>query len=107
MNDQYYTTRAQIVKAISHPSRLKMVEALAKKELCVCELKEIVGADISTVSKHLSIMKAAGIVQDRKEGLQVFYRLLCPCITTFLKCIDELVAVQKQKFTLCVRKRGT
>ena len=106
MNDQYYLARAQIIKAISHPSRLKMIEALAKGELCVCELREIVGDDISTVSKHLSVMKSAGLVQDRKEGLQVFYRSLCPCVATFLKCIDDLIEVQKQKFVACSKRRN-
>ena len=105
MNDQYYSTRAQIIKAMAHPSRLRMIAALAKKELCVCELKELVGSDMSTVSKHLSVMKAVGLVQDRKEGLQVYYRLLCPCIATFLNCIDDLVDVQKDKFNACARSK--
>ena len=82
-----------------------MIAALAKKELCVCELKELVGSDMSTVSKHLSVMKAVGLVQDRKEGLQVYYRLLCPCIATFLNCIDDLVDVQKDKFNACARSK--
>ena len=77
---------------------MQMIMALAKGELCVCELKELVGADMSTVSKHLSLMKAVGLIQDRKEGLQVFYRLLCPCVSTFLNCIDDLVEVQRKKF---------
>lgn len=101
MNDQYYSARAQIIKAMAHPSRLQIIVALTKGELCVCELKKLVGADMSTVSKHLSLMKAAGIVQDRKEGLQVFYRLLCPCVETFLNCIDTLIDGQRDKFNAC------
>ena len=82
---------AVIIKAMGHPSRLAMLLALAKGELCVCALKEIVGADMSTVSKHLSLMRSAGLVEDRKQGLKVFYRLTRPCIVEFLNCIDTMV----------------
>ncbi|MCC6932286.1 MAG: winged helix-turn-helix transcriptional regulator [Deltaproteobacteria bacterium] len=99
MKDLFYLTRAQIIKAMAHPSRLKMVTALADKELCVRELKAIVKADMSTVSKHLAIMKNAGIVQDRKKGLQVYYRLTCPCTATFLACIESFVKNQRSRFS--------
>ncbi len=68
-----------------------MIDALAKGERCVCELTELVGADISTVSKHLAVMKDAGVVIDRKAGLQVFYSLRCPCITSFFGCIETVM----------------
>lgn len=68
-----------------------MIDALAKGERCVCELTELVGADISTVSKHLAVMKEAGVVIDRKVGLQVFYSLRCPCITSFFGCIETVM----------------
>ena len=67
------TRRANILKALAHPSRLMMVEELARGERCVCELRELVGADISTVSKHLAVLKKAGLVESDKRGLQVFY----------------------------------
>ncbi|MCL5271670.1 MAG: metalloregulator ArsR/SmtB family transcription factor, partial [bacterium] len=52
--------RARIIKAMGHPTRVFMVEELSKGERCVCELTEMVGADVSTVSKHLSVLKNAG-----------------------------------------------
>ena len=85
-----YEKRARIIKALAHPSRLLMVDALAEGERCVCELKELVGSDISTVSKHLALMREAGLVVDRKQGLQVFYRLQVPCILNFFGCIDAV-----------------
>jgi DNA-binding transcriptional ArsR family regulator len=85
------TTRANVFKALAHPSRLFILEQLALKELCVCELTEMIGADMSTVSKHLSVLKAAGIVQDRKRGLQVHYRLKMPCVLRFFDCVGEVV----------------
>ena len=91
MNRELYVYRARIVKALAHPSRLAMVVALADGEMCVCKLQEIVGSDMSTVSKHLAVLKAAGIVSDRKQGLQVFYRLEVTCIKCFLDCADAVV----------------
>ena len=77
---------------MGHPSRLAMLEFLSDGEHCVCELREVVGSDMSTVSKHLSIMKAAGLVDDRKEGLKVFYSLRVPCIVQFLHCVDAVLS---------------
>ncbi|HNY28510.1 MAG TPA: metalloregulator ArsR/SmtB family transcription factor [Candidatus Sumerlaeota bacterium] len=85
-----FDERARIIKALAHPSRLFIVDQLAHGEQCVCKLTEGVGADISTVSKHLSLLKKAGIVVDRKEGLQVFYRLKTPCILRFFDCIESV-----------------
>lgn len=91
INKLEYDMKANVIKALAHPSRLMMVDALAEGERCVCELRELVGADISTVSKHLSVMKNAGIVDDRKVGQQVFYRLRVPCIIKFLGCVEAVI----------------
>ena len=79
--------QAKTLKALAHPSRLIILEELEKGERCVCVLRDIVGSDISTVSKHLSVLKNAGIVKDDKRGSQVFYSLECPCVLEFLKCL--------------------
>ncbi len=84
--------RTQVMKALAHPSRLLMVDALSDGELCVCELQELVGADLSTVSKHLSLLKAAGIVLSEKRAQQVFYRLRVPCLLSFFSCVDAVFA---------------
>ena len=67
--------RARILKALAHPTRLFIVEELARGERCVCELQEMIGADMSTVSKHLAQLKSAGVVADDKRGVQVYYNL--------------------------------
>jgi len=69
-----------------------MVEELGRGERCVCELTEMVGADISTVSKHLALLKEAGIVQDERRGTQIFYSLRCPCILEFFTCVESVLA---------------
>lgn len=86
-----YKARAQVVKSLGHPTRLFIVDELAKGERCVNDLTEMVKADISTVSKHLSVLKAVGIVEDEKRGLQVFYRLRCPCIANFFACLETVM----------------
>jgi ArsR family transcriptional regulator len=86
-----YEARARVIKALAHPTRLALVDALAQRRRCVCELAKMARADMSTVSKHLSLLKAAGIVEDRKRGLQVFYQLRCPCITNFFGCIEAVL----------------
>jgi DNA-binding transcriptional ArsR family regulator len=86
-----FELRAKIVKAMAHPTRLFIVDQLAKQEWCVCELVEMIGVDTSTVSKHLTILKNAGIVRDDKRGTQVFYQLRCPCILSFFGCIEDVL----------------
>lgn len=89
-------TRAVVLKALAHPTRLFMIEVLADKSYCVCELTEMVGLDISTVSKHLSILKNAGLVHVEKKGKQVFYSLRMRCALNFLDCVEAVLREQAQ-----------
>jgi ArsR family transcriptional regulator len=79
--------RAAVFKALGHPARLRIVEELLGAERCVCELVEVSEGGWSTVSRHLSVLKAAGVVEDEKRGLQVYYKLSLPCVGTFLDCL--------------------
>jgi len=94
--------RARIIKALGHASRLLMIDELALGERCVCELRDLVGADLSTVSKHLLVLKNAGLVEDEKRGTQVFYRLKVPCVLKFFSCVEAVLenqAREAQKIT--------
>jgi len=86
-----YEMRANVVKALAHPVRLMLVEELRDGERCVCELVETVQAERTSISKHLAILKQAGILHDRKEGLKVFYSLACPCVNNFLECVEGVI----------------
>jgi len=88
-NDNEMGARAEIFKALGHPARLAMVIALGKGEQCVCELQELVGSDISTVSKHLTVLRSVGLVESDKRGKQVFYSLKLPCTLGFIGCVDK------------------
>jgi DNA-binding transcriptional ArsR family regulator len=102
----YYKKRTSVIKAMAHPARLFMLEQLNCGELCVCELAKMVEADISTVSKHLALLKGAGLVRDRKAGLQVFYSLRCPCILGFIGCLEAVLAEDRKDLQEARRKRA-
>ncbi len=82
-----YNEMAATMKALAHPTRLLIVDTLNEREHCVCELQEMIGADMSTVSKHLSVLRNAGIIDSRKQNNQVYYRLKCPCVLDIYNCI--------------------
>ena len=85
-------SRARIVKAMAHPTRLFIVEQLAERPHCVCELTEMVGADISTVSKHLAILRNVGIVEAERDATRIYYSLRCPCVLSFFACVEEVLS---------------
>lgn len=83
---------AEIFKALAHPSRLMIIEALAQGKHCVNELTEMIGSDMSTVSRHLAQLRNVGLIRDDKVGLQVFYELRCKCVLKFLDCVERVTA---------------
>ncbi|MFH1738754.1 MAG: metalloregulator ArsR/SmtB family transcription factor [bacterium] len=86
-----FEARTKVIKALAHPTRLFIVDQLSQEERCVCELTEMVGADMSTVSKHLAVLKNAGLVRDEKRGSQVYYNLRVPCILSFFDCVESVM----------------
>ncbi|MCR4427247.1 MAG: metalloregulator ArsR/SmtB family transcription factor [Firmicutes bacterium] len=83
--------RVSVFKALAHETRVRIAEILAEEgEKCVCELVERLGFDQSTISKHLSVLKNAGVVAPRKDGLNVWYRLEAQCVHQLIKCIDNM-----------------
>jgi ArsR family transcriptional regulator len=101
-----YEARARIIKALAHPARLLIVDELRAKSRCVCEIQVVVGSDMSTVSKHLAVLKNAGIVQVEKRGVQVYYRLRCPCVVDFFECAEKVLMTTAKDQVRLARKRG-
>ena len=91
MDSQIYKMKAQVAKALAHESRLMIIDALKDKDMCVLDLTQLIGADQSTVSKHLSVLKNAGILEDRKDSNRVFYHLKTPCVINFFECAMEVI----------------
>ena len=98
----HFEARASVLKALAHPLRLFMVEALSKQPYCVYELTDMVGLEISTVSRHLSVLKNAGLVQDQKRGKHVFYNLRVHCVLNFLDCVEAVLKEQAQDFKTAI-----
>jgi DNA-binding transcriptional ArsR family regulator len=96
-NDRLIELKAEVLKALGHPTRLTIVEMLANGEHCVCEINEKIRADHSTISKHLSILKKAGILSDRKQGLNVYYKLEVTCVMNFIGCITSVIESRAHK----------
>ena len=82
---------ARILRALASESRLRIVRRLAQGECCVCDLVELIGADQSTVSKHLAVLRDNGIVEGDRRGQHVYYRLLTPCVLSFLSCATTVL----------------
>jgi len=86
-----FEARAKMIKALAHPTRLLVVDELTRGERCVCTLAEMTGIDVSTMSRHLAVLRQAGLVEDEKRGLQVWYSLRMPCILNFFDCVEEVL----------------
>lgn len=106
MDEAIYEMRAEVMKALAHPSRLMIADALAQGERCVCELQELVGSSMPTVSRHLAQMRNAGIVASRREGNQVYYRLTCTCIMRVFPCIDEVIRAERERAEQAIAAAG-
>lgn len=86
-----FKSQARVLKALANESRLIIVDRLSRGECSAGDLTRLVGSDQTTVSKHLAVLRAHGIVEDRREGSVVFYRLLTPCVTNFLACATQVL----------------
>jgi ArsR family transcriptional regulator len=92
-----YAARAKVMKALAHPTRLFIVDQLANGPRCVCELTDMVGADVSTVSRHLSVLREVGILDDDKRGNQVFYSLRVPCVLNWYSCVEGVLQADAKR----------
>jgi ArsR family transcriptional regulator len=101
-----YRVRAGVANALANANRLMIVEALARGEMCVCEIVEMLGCDQSTVSKHLTVLKNAGLVEDRREGQWSYYRLACPCLNDLFRCIEGVISAKFRRESGRVRGLG-
>ena len=86
-----FKQQARVLKALANVSRLMIIDRLNRGECSVGELTAMIGSDVSTVSKHLALLRANGIVEDRRQGTTVFYRLLTPCVCNFFACASQVL----------------
>ncbi|MBE7558445.1 winged helix-turn-helix transcriptional regulator [bacterium] len=98
-----YEAKANVIKAMAHPTRLFLVDELSRGEHCVMDLAAMVGDDVSTVSRHLSILKNAGIITDEQRGTQVFYSVRVPCVLNFFSCVEGVLAADLEERSCALR----
>ncbi len=96
-----FEKRAEIIKAMGNAARLVMVEELSRNEKTVGALTELVELDISTVSRHLLILRHAGIVSCSKNGNRVLYRLRTPCVLNFFDCVEKVLNGEDESTDSC------
>ncbi len=89
-----FNRQAEIVKGLAHPIRIAIVDYLRDGPRCVCDIAAHVRSERSNVSRHLSVMTSAGILDNYKDGLKVIYRLKRPCILEFFSCIKHCIMEQ-------------
>ena len=92
---EIYKRKAEILKAMAHPTRIMILEILRDTEKCVTDIHKQVGFDISTVSKHLAVMRNAGLLKTERKNKQIYYSVRVTCILNFFYCIEEVI---KQDF---------
>lgn len=90
-NMQNIEAQSAILKAMAHPTRLFIIQQLCSESRCVCYFVEEINADFSTISKHLSVLKNAGLIKHKKCGKKVFYSLKLNCVKAFLECLKDVV----------------
>lgn len=91
MDRAVFRSQARVLKALANESRLMIVDRLSRGECSAGELTRLIGSDQTTVSKHLAVLRAHGIVEDRREGSVVVYRLLTPCVMNFFTCATQVL----------------
>jgi len=92
MDEKLFEARAKIMKSLANKHRLKMVDTLGENvKMCVSDLVKKLDLNQSSVSKHLNILKTAGVVKAEKDGLKVYYSLRTPCIINYFVCVDNVI----------------
>jgi ArsR family transcriptional regulator len=99
--------KAGILKALAHPTRVTIFEALAEREMTVGGLVDLMGTKDANTSRHLALMRSAGLVSARKDGLNVYYSVKMPCLVSVLDCLDEAVctiADEHRAMAACIKR---
>ncbi|TWT40294.1 HTH-type transcriptional repressor SmtB [Phycisphaerae bacterium RAS1] len=97
------TARSEILRAIAHPIRIAILDALQGCEMCVGELADLLLAGQPTVSKHLAMLRAAGVVEVRRDGNSAYYRLTTQSLPALWGSVEDLLATRHKSGALALR----
>jgi len=96
-DNKNYERKVEILKAMAHPVRLAILEKLRTGDMCACVIADMFESDRTTVSKHLAILKKAGLVEDMKEGRNIIYHLKMPCVLDVMPCIEKVIQLERER----------
>jgi DNA-binding transcriptional ArsR family regulator len=85
-----YQAQTQFYKALMHPTRLAILDMLRDEEQCVCHMEAVIGQRQAHISQHLMLLRDAGLVSDRRDGWNIFYRVIRPEIYEVLDSMNAL-----------------
>lgn len=105
MTNEQAKIKADILKALAHPIRIILVDALSRGDMCVCDLNTLVNVDQSSISRHLAILKKAGIVSERRDGMRVIHSLETPCILNAIGCAENVLSSRRSLESRILRKK--
>jgi len=91
LETQTFETQAQLLKVLTHPARLAILHILRDGEHCVCHMEAHLSLRQSYISQQLAVLREAGIIQDRRDGWNVFYRVADPKIYTVLDAVQQVI----------------
>jgi len=97
MNTEEFQARARVMKALSSPVRLMIVDELSRGERCMCELQPLFPMNKSTLSRHVAELRNVGIVGERREGARVFLSLRTPCILNLFDCTMSVIRLEAKR----------
>lgn len=86
-----------IFKALTHPTRLSILEILRDGEQCVCHLEAVLNSRQAYISQHLMVLREAGLVEDRREGARIYYRVIEPEVFSLLESAIRLGGVEPRQ----------
>jgi ArsR family transcriptional regulator len=104
MTDMGNQLIANIFKALSHPTRLKIVHLLKQKPLCVCHLLPQLESEPSNTSQHLAVLKNQGIVESRKDGTMVIYRISSQEVYEMIDIAEKIIMRQLEETKVSLQK---
>ncbi len=93
---QSYEAQAQLLKVLTHPGRLAILEILRDGEHCVCHMEAYLGFRQAYISQQLMVLKDAGLIQDRRDGWNVFYHVAEPRIFAVLSAVDQIAGLENR-----------
>lgn len=92
-----FEKQALLAQAIANPNRIAILDFLKDGPRCVCDIAKAVGSERSNVSRHLSLMVRAGLLESEKQGLNVIYKIRTPCVLNFLNCLGQCLLEQARE----------